>query len=1030
MVEVFQNTNPITGSAVTCVGSTYTPTGGEGRYLNISVMPHSTNITDFLSPDIYMGSVPSALVAQTLQGYVPSDFLNQNSASDHVSINADSNSDNTGDINFKIDGSTIAQVTNSGDFVVNTNSFFVDASTSRIAVGSAAPSYDFSFGGNIDRILGLERHSTAASAGNDLTVKSGGAVSLGSDLSGGDLYLSSGISTGTGTSKIFLQTATASATGTGDNTPTTKMTILGNGEVGIGTLSPSRPLHISSASAPTMIIENSASGVDEKKRYITTSFGGDMAFGKFSDNMGTTTEHMRLLSSGSLGIGVAAPTAALHLKAGTLTAETAPLKFSSGVLLTTPENGSFEYNGTDFFFTTGGARRKITSTNTTDDFTGVNSITGSGALTVAAGGTNQNLTIAGSGTGSVTTASPLTVTGASASTSSSTGALVVTGGVGVGGALFGAGNVSSAGSFLSPLGSATVPSFAITGDTDTGIFSPGADIWAVSTAGTERMRVDASGNIGIGTTTPSKLVHISGAATSSTGSERGNLRLDDTTAYGSGIGPGITLVGKYDAAGNYALFANIKGVKENSTNGDAGGALVFSTRPNGAIIAERMRISSVGNVGIGTSTPTATMTVATTSASSGAVTMTGANAATTFTTSATTTLNVGDYIIPTTTTGQARVVTVGGTTTSFTVTPAFSAAVTAETFTVYPAALNINSGKMYVQGSTGHIGIGTTSPIEIVNLSQEDPYVRFNMGATSTTLGGLKFFQGSTLIGTIGYSSQASGYLGVKGVTNNATVGVDDLGNGIVQGNDPVLLFGDSSSTRTAKIDFLGRAELFYDEGATDRLTLSVLDVFDADLYLDNKRPNKDIVFNTTPTAGVSTERVRILSTGNVGIGLSPGYKLDINGDTNIAAANALRFGGTQVCAAAGCTAVSDHSLKTKIHPIANSLNKIMKLRAVSYIWKERETYGYNQQVGFIAQELEKVFPQVVVKDKKSGLLTVAYDHLIAPLIEAFQTLVKRVDRIENREIASVKAENQELREKLLKMEERLQKLEKSQKKN
>ena len=53
----------------------------------------------------------------------------------------------------------------------------------------------------------------------------------------------------------------------------------------------------------------------------------------------------------SFGIGITTPTAALHLKQGTATANTAPLKFTSGTNLGTPEVGAVEYNGTDLFVT-------------------------------------------------------------------------------------------------------------------------------------------------------------------------------------------------------------------------------------------------------------------------------------------------------------------------------------------------------------------------------------------------------------------------------------------------------------------------------------------------------------------------------------------------------------------------------------------------------------------------------------------------------------------------------------------------------
>lgn len=59
-------------------------------------------------------------------------------------------------------------------------------------------------------------------------------------------------------------------------------------------------------------------------------------------------EGMRLISSGKLGIGVTAPTAVLHLKAGTATADTAPIKLTSGTLTTSAVAGQYEYNGNHY----------------------------------------------------------------------------------------------------------------------------------------------------------------------------------------------------------------------------------------------------------------------------------------------------------------------------------------------------------------------------------------------------------------------------------------------------------------------------------------------------------------------------------------------------------------------------------------------------------------------------------------------------------------------------------------------------------
>lgn len=84
-----------------------------------------------------------------------------------------------------------------------------------------------------------------------------------------------------------------------------------------------------------------------------------------------------------VGIGQTSPTAALHLKAGTATGNTAPLKLTSGPLLTIPESGAVEYSSGTYYISDGGApatRRKVAS----EEFTtsrGLSLITnGSGGL--------------------------------------------------------------------------------------------------------------------------------------------------------------------------------------------------------------------------------------------------------------------------------------------------------------------------------------------------------------------------------------------------------------------------------------------------------------------------------------------------------------------------------------------------------------------------------------------------------------------------------------------------------------------------
>ena len=76
------------------------------------------------------------------------------------------------------------------------------------------------------------------------------------------------------------------------------------------------------------------------------------------------------------------------------------------------------------------------------------------------------------------------------------------------------GTVNASGSVNEvPAGSASAPSIYPTGDTNTGIFFPAADTIAFTEGGAEAMRIDSSGNVGIGTTSPATKLDVSGTIT-------------------------------------------------------------------------------------------------------------------------------------------------------------------------------------------------------------------------------------------------------------------------------------------------------------------------------------------------------------------------------------------------------------------------------------------------------------------------------------------------------------------------------------
>ena len=77
----------------------------------------------------------------------------------------------------------------------------------------------------------------------------------------------------------------------------------------------------------------------------------------------------------------------------------------------------------------------------------------------------------------------------------------------------GSGKVLTIGGIASnAAGSAAAPTITATGDTNTGIFFPAADTVGVATGGSERVRVDSSGNVGIGTSSPVTKLHVATAA--------------------------------------------------------------------------------------------------------------------------------------------------------------------------------------------------------------------------------------------------------------------------------------------------------------------------------------------------------------------------------------------------------------------------------------------------------------------------------------------------------------------------------------
>lgn len=122
----------------------------------------------------------------------------------------------------------------------------------------------------------------------------------------------------------------------------------------------------------------------------------------------------------------------------------------------------------------------------------------------------------------------------------------------------------------------------------------------------------------------------------------------------------------------------------------------------------------------------------------------------------------------------------------------------------------------------------------------------------------------------------------------------------------------------------------------------------------------------------------------------------------------------------------SDRRLKTNINPLRNSLSNVMQLQGVTYYWNQEKfperNFSDKLQIGVIAQDIEKIYPELVNTDDK-GFKSVNYTLLTPVLIEAIKELKGIIDN-QNTEIEKLKADNSSLKTTTTNYEIRLKKIE------
>ena len=298
------------------------------------------------------------------------------------------------------------------------------------------------------------------------------------------------------------------------------------------------------------------------------------------------------------------------------------------------------------------------------------------------------------------------------------------------------------------------------------------------------------------------------------------------------------------------------------------------------------------------------------------------------------------------------------------------------------------------------IGTGTKASAEgsfamgIDNRATAKYAVAFGRNNTSQALSAIAF----------GKDNNASGSCAVAlGIGNTVTKenGVAiGFGNTVTNGNSTAIGFTNTANGGWSTA--LGRL-------ATTEAYYSVAIGFNATA----KSPSEVVVGTWNDEEGATTGHVDSDSPNSRAFVVGSGWEAWSNGKQTINRRNALvvlRNGDMAVTGnityKSSCQP-SDIRLKKDVQQLNGALDKVLKLRGVSYYWKNseemtavrgKEVYGYDDKkhIGVIAQEVEEVLPELVVTDNE-GFKAVKYENIAPVLIEAVKEQQAIIEGLESK---------------------------------
>ena len=520
----------------------------------------------------------------------------------------------------------------------------------------------------------------------------------------------------------------------------------------------------------------------------------------------------------------------------------------------------------------------------------------------------------------------------------------------------------------------------------------------------ERMRIDTSGNVGIGTTNPERKLEIAADNNGDTKSNYIRITDTDTTATLGTHNGGIEFYSN-DASGTPGLAAAIESIYAGS---GGGGEISLSTSANsGAALVEAMRIDNTGYVGIGTTNPTSPLHVKT-SATGGTLVIESDDDGSAYapdfllfrnSTTPAVDDNLGeikfrgrndddpqssiDYAMirsriksPTNNSerGELSFWTRGGST----------------------------SQQRMVLDAFGNVGIGTAEPSQKLHVegvfrssvtNQPDAYSQLTWG------GGLSRDNGGTgnIITTqpalIMHRIDQDGNSDRTVTIHSDNVSYFNGGNVGIGTTDPTSILHVESDDATIKV----RCTAAHSPTTGPWINLQGNNSSGNTKYFGGIKAYSsgsdkgELAFNVRQSNTLTDEEaMRIDSSGNVGIGITnPSVALDVSGS--------IEYTGT-------ITDVSDQRKKENVQALENSLSKICQLNGKSYEMVEDNQGEEGTELGFIAQEVQQVFPEIVkvVESQESEdgqtqeYLGVSYIQLIAPLVESIKEQQQIIEQLQS----------------------------------